>query len=125
MSRTAPPLLLGLTLAIGVALGVALDRGGPFVGGAGDGSRPHAPSLRRPPPRRSWRSPATAGQNQANEDELYRRLDEQYEQFRHINQTFEMVARAVSPAVVHIVAHKTSRAEESRGSATSRRPARE
>jgi serine protease Do len=33
-------------------------------------------------------------------------LAKQYEQFRHINRTFELVAKTVSPAVVHIVAAK-------------------
>ncbi len=112
MARTAPPLLLGLTLAIGVALGVALDRGGPFVAAQATGAAARGePPVPTPAPvqaesRDSRPKPST-------EDELYRRLDEQYEQFRHINQTFEMVARAVAPSVVHIVAHKTSRAEDS------------
>ena len=36
---------------------------------------------------------------------------QQYEQFEQINRTFELVAKAVSPAVVHIVAEKVARSE--------------
>ena len=45
-------------------------------------------------------------------------LAKQYEQFQQVNRTFELVAKAVSPAVVHIVAQKTTRPEDDR-----RRPA--
>jgi serine protease Do len=116
MSRTAPPLLLGVTLAIGVALGVALERGGPFVAaqatatGPGARAEPAAAASTAPP---VLAVPGDSQPKPGDEDDLYRRLDEQYERFRHINQTFEMVARAVAPSVVHIVAHKTSRAEDS------------
>jgi serine protease Do len=115
MSRTAPPLVLGLTLALGVALGVALDRGGPYV--AAQVAPPAAPTDAEPvasptaiPPLLALAPEGPA--KPAAEDDLYRKLDEQYEQFRHINRTFEMVARAVAPSVVHIVAHKTSRSED-------------
>ena len=37
-------------------------------------------------------------------------LAKQYEQFQQVNRTFELVAKAVSPSVVHIVARKTTRA---------------
>jgi serine protease Do len=106
--------MLCLTLGIGVALGVALDRGGPFVAaqatGPALGARAEGGAAAGQPVlaiARDSRPQPTA------EEELYLRLDEQYERFRHINQTFEMVARVVAPAVVHIVAHKTSRAEDS------------
>jgi serine protease Do len=110
MSRTSSPLLLGLTLLTGVGLGVAIDRGGPFV--AAQATIP-APAAHPEPSA----PPVTAegeGQPKASgEDELYRQLDQQYERFRHVNQTYELVARAVSRSVVHIVAHKTSRGEDS------------
>ncbi len=111
MSRTASPVLLCLTLAIGLALGVALDRGGPYVA-----AQATTPALRIEPAAPVTQPTAAIGNDSrptpAAEDDLYRRLDEQYEQFRQINQTFEMVARAVAPSVVHIVAHKTSRSDD-------------
>ena len=60
---------------------------------------------------------ASSRQKQADDD-LYDSLARQYDQFQQVNRTFELVARAVSPAVVHIVAEKVARAEpgDSRGS---------
>jgi serine protease Do len=111
MSRTSSPLFLGLTLTFGVALGIVLDRGHPFV--AAQATTPAA----RPELSANTTTPAVAvadGQAKASsEEELYRQLDRQYEQFRQINQTFELVARTVSSSVVHIVAHKTSRGDDS------------
>ena len=67
---------------------------------------------------------ATSRQKQAD-DAIYDALAKQYEQFQQVNRTFELVAKAVSPAVVHIVAQKTTRAEdESAMPGNSRRPAR-
>jgi serine protease Do len=37
---------------------------------------------------------------------VYAELAQQYDRFAHVNRTFELVAKAVSPSVVHIVAHK-------------------
>jgi serine protease Do len=115
MSRSSPPLVLGLTLTllIGIVLGVALDRGGPYLSAQATSTTPAArpeagsvPATARPA---AHEGPARPGAD----DDVYRQLDQQYEQFRQINQTFELVARAVAPSVVHIVAHKTSRAEDS------------
>ena len=108
MSRLLPrSLLLADTLGAGIVLGIALDRGGPFVSAqaTSDGrasSPPSVAGLGRGP-----RRPKAS-----DEDDLYQQLDRQYEQFQQVNRTFELVARAVSPAVVHIVAQKTSRAED-------------
>jgi serine protease Do len=113
MSRTSSPLLLFLSLTVGVVLGVVLDHGRPFIAAQATtpGARPGAELSA------SSATPVVAipdGQAKASsDDDLYRQLDRQYEQFRHVNQTFELVARAVSPSVVHIVAHKTSRGEDS------------
>ena len=46
-------------------------------------------------------------QKQAD-DAIYDTLARQYEQFRQVDRTFELVAKAVSPAVVHIVAKKVT-----------------
>ena len=50
---------------------------------------------------------ASARQKQGN-DAIYDALAQQYEQFRQVDRTFELVAKAVSPAVVHIVAKKVT-----------------
>ena len=47
-------------------------------------------------------------QKQAD-DAIYDTLARQYEQFQQIDRTFELVAKAVSPSVVHIVAQKVTR----------------
>ena len=49
----------------------------------------------------------------ASDDDIYRQLERQYSQFDQINRTFELVAKAVSPSVVHIVARKSGRNDES------------
>jgi serine protease Do len=93
-----------------MALGVALDRGGSRMS-----AQTTASAARAEPTAATPAVPAVAHDPRAkpiSDDDLYHRLDEQYEQFRQINQTFEMVARAVAPSVVHIVAHKTSRGED-------------
>jgi len=90
------------SLSTGIVLGVILGRGGPTVSAQGAGTQ-----LGSPPPK------ATARQKQA-EDAIYDVLAKQYEQFQQVNRTFELVAKAVSPAVVHIVAQKSTRPEDSR-----------
>jgi serine protease Do len=48
------------------------------------------------------------------DDAKYEALARQYQLFEPIDRTFALVARTVSPTVVHIVAQKTARAEEGR-----------
>ena len=59
---------------------------------------------------------AISRQKQGN-DAIYDELTRQYEQFRQVNRTFELVAKAVSPAVVHIVAQKARAGEDGRATA--------
>jgi serine protease Do len=92
-------------LAGGVVLGMAVDRGGRFV--AAQSAAPPRGDVA--PVSRSVPEPAKA----QGEDDLYRQLAQQYERFEQVNRTFELVAKAVSPAVVHIVAHKTGRSDDS------------
>ena len=47
------------------------------------------------------------------DSQIYDQLAKEYEQFAHVDRMFELVAKAVSPSVVHIVAQKTVRHEES------------
>ncbi|MHC5540778.1 S1C family serine protease [Singulisphaera rosea] len=108
MSRTTPPLLLLATLTLGMVLGVLIDRRAPFVSAqATRGARTEP--VGNPTVVAVSREPQTKPNSEA---ELYQRLDRQYNQFEHINRTFEMVAEVVSPAVVHIVSHKVERSSE-------------
>ena len=102
-------------------------RAGDRPGTRGPVVRPRLPARRTqtgavaasPSPRR----PASH-QKQAD-DAIYDRLAKQYEQFQQVNRTFELVAKAVSPAVVHIVAAEDDPAREtSRRPGSSRRPVR-
>ncbi|MBV8077757.1 MAG: trypsin-like peptidase domain-containing protein [Planctomycetaceae bacterium] len=106
MSRDSSSLALFATLVVGIVLGVALDRGGPFV--SAQATRRTAPETASSVPTRARDAQARGGEEEA----LYQQLERQYAQFEHVNQTFELVAKAVSPAVVHIVTQKTSRGEE-------------
>src|SRR6185437_5548431 len=90
MSRTSSTLLLTLTLLVGMALGVALDRGGPFV--AAQASIPATSPEPSGPANTAATAPATAlsaardtATKPGSEDELYRQLDAQYEQFRKVD----------------------------------------
>jgi serine protease Do len=108
MSRSSSSLLVALTLVTGILLGVLLERGTPFLSAQAT-APPNASSV---PAARSATTPAAPSARATNEDALYEQLARQYAQFEHINRTFEMVARVVSPAVVHIVAQKTGRIDE-------------
>jgi len=103
MPRTTSPLLLAATLAVGVLLGLNLavaHRGGrPLAAQAADPA--HAPA-----------GPDVAAAR--GDEAIYAQIDRQYALFEHVNRTFELVARAVSPSVVHIVAHKVGRREDDR-----------
>ena len=106
MARTRTPLVLLATLTLGVFLGVAFDRGGPFV--AAQATRPPLPG---PAASAGAVSPGTSVQDRGEEAD-YQRLARQYEQFQHVNRTFELVAKTVSRAVVHIVARKSGRNDD-------------
>jgi serine protease Do len=56
--------------------------------------------------------PVATGIRGQGEDGIYAQLARQYAQFEHVNKTFELVARAVSPSVVHLVAHKVGKRED-------------
>jgi serine protease Do len=98
MSRPASPWLLAATLATGLALGLGLARLGPSLTTPATG----APRGDAAPAASTSPAPGARG----GEDAIYRELAQQYDRFQHVNRTFELVARAVSPAVVHIVARK-------------------
>jgi serine protease Do len=103
-------------LAAGIVAGVVLDRSGPYVSAqagrpvpaAGKGQGQGQAQVQAKVVGVSRESPARA----TSEADLYEKLARQYAQFEHVNRTFEMVAEAVAPAVVHIVAQKSSRSDE-------------
>ena len=101
MSRSSVPLVVALALVMGLLVGVLLERGGPHLGAQAIAPPLQLPTAPAPAPR-----PLT-------EEAVYEQLARQYVQFEPVNRTFEMVSRAVSPAVVHIVAQKTGRIDES------------
>ena len=58
-------------------------------------------------------APVPPAQARGTEEEVYRALAKRYqERFEEVDKTFETVARAVSPAVVHLVAKKTGKRED-------------
>jgi serine protease Do len=101
--RNRSPLLVVGSLTTGVLIGMLIGRGGTFVAA----QVPHGAV------RASATTAAEPAAKGASQDAVYEQLARQYEQFQHVNRTFELVARAVSPSVVHIVAQKSTRNDES------------
>jgi serine protease Do len=97
MTRS-PRRLLGhaATLAAGLALGLSFGRTLPPLAAQAGASGPAATPA--PPP--------------GSDEATYAMLARQYDQFRQVDRTFEMVSRVVSPAVVHIVARKSGEGED-------------
>ncbi|MEO6809111.1 MAG: trypsin-like peptidase domain-containing protein [Isosphaeraceae bacterium] len=109
MSRATSPLLLYAMLATGIALGLALDRVSPRLSAQSTA----LPGATEPPPT-TVEPVGPRSEKEHGEDAVYRKLATQYEQFEHVNRTFELVSKVVSPAVVHIVARKTGRRDNGR-----------
>src|SRR6516164_837089 len=107
LSRSSAVIVSLTSLVVGVVLGIFLARGGPVVSAQVAGrSAGQAATTNREPQQAS----ATSRQKLADEA-IYETLAKQFEQFEQINHTFELVAQAVSPSVVHIVAQKVTRPE--------------
>jgi serine protease Do len=98
--RNSTRFLIFGAVAGGFVAGVVVDRG----------VRPL--SAQKAAPERSGTDRPLAA-TAVSQDALYDQLARQYEQFQHVNRTFELVARTVAPSVVHIVAQKTTRKDES------------
>jgi serine protease Do len=111
MVRTSSPLLLFSTLIVGVLLGLNLAHGPRFVT-AQQQVKTSSPIASPSEDVAAPRPPAPSGNRSLGEDAVYAQLSEQYTQFEHINRTFELVSRAVSPSVVHLVAHKIGKNDE-------------
>jgi serine protease Do len=107
LSRSSAIIVSVTSLITGIVLGIVLARGGPVVSAqvAGRAQSENAVS-------EAARQEAGVRSRQEQADEvLYEALAKQYDQFQQINRTFELVAKAVSPTVVHIVAEKVTRPE--------------
>ena len=112
LSRSSAVIISLTSLFSGIVVGAFLARGGPIVsaqvaGRVRNDQGTSEPALAQPQPKGPSRP------KQADEA-VYDVLARQYEQFRQVDRTFELVSRAVSPTVVHIVAQKVSRSEEGR-----------
>jgi serine protease Do len=105
MSRTSSPVVLFGVLLSGILVGIAVERGERFVAAQATGVPRAASAPAQAPP-----AAALPEHRPVGEPAIYDELARQYEQFRTIDRTFERVAQAVSPAVVHIVARKAARA---------------
>ncbi|MGO9918568.1 MAG: serine protease, partial [Isosphaeraceae bacterium] len=102
MSRSSSVILVATALAAGLVLGFSLGRGGPVVSAQVGGSlRGQAGSMT---PERAARRAAEVGRQDSR---IYDQLAKEYELFAHVDRMFELVSKAVSPSVVHIVAQKT------------------
>ena len=108
LSRSSSVILVVTSLAVGLVLGFSLGRGGPVVSAqVGGAVRGHAgPATPADPALRA----AEVGQQ---DSQIYDQLAKEYERFEHVNRIFQLVSKAVSPTVVHIVAQKSSRHEGS------------
>ncbi|MGP0070230.1 MAG: trypsin-like peptidase domain-containing protein [Isosphaeraceae bacterium] len=105
--------MLSLTsLCSGVLLGIVLARGGPSL--SAQVAAPARTEIQAVPNLQP--APQTPTHSKSQDDAIYDILAKQYEKFQQIDRTFELVARSVSPTVVHIVAQKTVKAEEGRRS---------
>ena len=108
MTRSSSVILVVTSLATGLVLGFSLGRGGPVVSaqvGGGELGQSGSATPDHASPR--------AAEVSRQDSQIYDRLAKEYEQFAHVDRMFEMVSKAVSPSVVHIVAQKTTRHEES------------
>ncbi len=114
MSRSSSAVLVTASLAAGLGLGFVLGRGAPTLsaqaarGVPGQAAAAAATAIATPPAA----SAARADDAGRRDGQIYDQLAREYERFAHVDRMFEMVAKAVSPSVVHIVAQKTMRHEE-------------
>ncbi len=108
MMRSSSVILVVTSLAAGLVLGFSLGRGGRVVS-AQVGSSAREPAVAAIGEHARTR----AAEVSRHDSQIYDQLAKEYEQFAHVDRMFELVSKAVSPSVVHIVAEKTVRHEES------------
>jgi serine protease Do len=108
MTRSSSVILVVSSLAAGLVLGFSLGRGGSLVSAqVGGNARVQAGSVT------SERDGLRAVEVGRQDRQIYDELAKEYERFVHVDRMFELVSKAVSPSVVHIVAQKTARHEQS------------
>jgi serine protease Do len=104
VSRSSSVILVASALAVGLAAGFSLGRGGPValaqVGIPAQGER-----LTGAPDQALGKT----AQVRTDDVAVYDQLSREYERFQHVNRMFELVAKVVSPTVVHIVTSKSQR----------------
>ncbi len=110
LSRSSALVLSLTSMSAGILLGIVLARGGPAVSAQVAGASRSEVKAADPSPAPS-KAPSRV---KRDDDAVYDALARQYESFRQVDRTFELVAKAVAPTVAHIVAQKTIRAEEGR-----------
>lgn len=109
ISRSSSAILSLTSLLIGLSLGVVMGRGGQQLSAQVAASSGPASSERKGGDPAAGKIASAPDSLRSREDQLYAVLAKQYEQFQHVNRTFELVSKAVSPSVVHIVAQKITR----------------
>jgi serine protease Do len=102
--RSSSVVLAAVALGAGLVAGFAIGRGGKAVS-----AQVAARAADAEPAAESSRS----AEMRRNDGAVYDQLAREYDKFAQVDRMFEMVARAVSPTVVHIVTQKTTRHEES------------
>src|SRR5262245_42555056 len=125
LSRSSAVILSLTSMSAGVLLGVVLARGGPAVSAQVGGNARATSKAADAMPAASTAAESTPAIAQAsrlarhNDEALYDALGRQYEEtFLKVDRTFGLVAKAVSPTVVHIIAQKIIKVEEGRRSRT-------
>ncbi len=107
MMRSPSPLVLLLTLALGISLGMNFHRGGRVISAQSKTPAPVTSPSEDVGPTLAFPGPRSQG-----EEGIYGQLAHQYAKFEQVDRTFELVAKAISPSVVHLVAHKTGKRDE-------------
>jgi serine protease Do len=105
--RSSSVILVMSALVVGLVTGFSLGRGGP-VASAQVGNAARQGELAAVTERATGR----AAQVRKDDVEIYDQLTREYESFQHVNRMFELVAKAVSPTVVHIVTLKSQRSRK-------------
>ena len=104
VSRSSSVILVASALAVGLAAGFSLGRGGPVasaqVGNGGQGGKLTGTDDQ---------ALGKTAQILKDDATIYDQLSREYERFQHVNRMFELVAKVVSPTVVHIVTLKSQR----------------
>jgi serine protease Do len=106
-TRPASILLVAGSVSIGLVLGFWLGRGGGALS-AQVGSVATASGRTADASNEARR----AGSIQQGDSKVYDELAREYDRFQHVDRMFELVSKAVSPTVVHIITQKTARHDE-------------